>query len=167
MVTKTSAGIAALALAALTVSGCGSSTAKSAGDAVSSAASKASSAASSAASEAGSAATSAASSASSAASSALAQIKGGVDAAGDVSPGPATIGSDKKAVSQLKVTNPTSDPHDYTISVAFNDASGNLLDATVVSVSQVPANGTKDATAKSNRDLSGTVTAKISAAVRH
>ena len=84
-----------------------------------------------------------------------------------MSAGPATIGSDGKAAAQLKVTNSTSESHDYTISVSFNDANGKLLDATVVDVSQVPANGSKDATAKSNRDLSGTVTAKVTAAVRH
>jgi hypothetical protein len=70
-------------------------------------------------------------------------------------------------VSQLTVSNPTSGTHDYTISVAFDDPNGNLLDATVVTVSQVPAGGSATATARSNRDLSGSLTAKITAAVRH
>jgi hypothetical protein len=84
-----------------------------------------------------------------------------------VTAGPVTIGADGRAVSQLTVKNPTSQTHDYTISVEFDDPSGNLLDATIVTVSQVPANGSATATARSNRNLSGSVTAKITAAIRH
>ncbi|GAA2048525.1 hypothetical protein GCM10009839_62680 [Catenulispora yoronensis] len=159
-------GVAVLALAALTAAGCGSDSSNGS-DAASQAASKASSAASSIAGQVGSAASQAASSASSAASSAISQIKGGVDAAGDVTAGAAKIDSDGKAVSELKVANPTADAHDYTISVAFDDPNGNLLDAVVVNASQVPANGTATAEARSNRQLTGTVTAKVTAAVRH
>ncbi|NUP50233.1 MAG: hypothetical protein HOW97_23430 [Catenulispora sp.] len=84
-----------------------------------------------------------------------------------MSVGNVTFASDGKAEVQLNVTNPTADDHDYTISITFDDPNGNLLDATVVTVSQVPGNGSKDATARSNRDLSGTLTAKVTAAVRH
>ena len=155
--------LAALALAGLSAAGCGSGS-SSAGSAASS---QASSAISSVASQAGSAASQAASSASSAASSALAQITDGVTAASDVTAGPVTTASDGHAVSQLTVSNPTSESHDYTISVAFDDPSGNVLDVVVVTVSKVPANGSADATARSNRDLSGTLTTKIVAAIRH
>ncbi|ACU75435.1 hypothetical protein Caci_6589 [Catenulispora acidiphila DSM 44928] len=160
---RLSVGAAAFAVMALSVAGCGSGS-SSAG---ASASSQVSSAASSLASQGGSAASQAASSASSAASSALAQVTDGVTAASDVTAGPATTGSDGRAECPLTVRNPTSDPHDYTISVAFDDPNGNLLDATVVTVSAVPANGTATATARSNRDLSGSIAAKITAAVRH
>ncbi|NUR59740.1 MAG: hypothetical protein HOV87_13885 [Catenulispora sp.] len=152
MVTKPSAGrrgrlagTALIAVAALTAAGCGSNSSTPGVSALSSAASKASEAA----------------------SSAIAKVKGGVDAAGDVSAGAVTIGSDGKAVTRLKVSNPTSEVHDYTVAVSFHDAGGSLVDAAVLTVSQVPANGSKDATAKSNRDLSGTITVKVTAAVRH
>ena len=155
MVIKTSAarwcrltGGVAFALAVLTTAGCGSS-------------------ASSVVSQAGSEAGSLASSASSAASSALAKVKGGLDAKADVSAGPGSVGSDGKATCQLTVTNPTSETHDYTISVEFDNANGDLQDAVVVSVSNVPASGTANATARSNRTLSGPLTAKIVAALRH
>lgn len=139
------AGAALIALAALAAAGCGSNSSTPGASALSSAASKASEAA----------------------SSAIAKIKGGVDATADVGAGAVTIDSDGKAESVLKVTNPTSEVHDYTVSVTFHDAGGGLVDATAVTVSQVPANGSKDATAKSNRKLSGTITVKVTAAIRH
>lgn len=170
MLTKTSSvlrrrigGAAALALAALSAAGCGSGASSSAAKA----SSQASSVISSAASQVGSAASQAGSAASSAVSSALAEITGGATAASDVTAGPVTIGSDGRAVSQLTVRNPTSDVHDYTISVEFDDASGNLLDVTAVTVSKVPAGGSATAIARSNRTLSGSVTVKITAAIRH
>ncbi|GAA2006045.1 hypothetical protein [Catenulispora subtropica] len=159
MVTNTAAarrcrrpGVAAFVLAALgalATSGCGSNASVPGVDEASKAASKA------------------ASSASSAASSALAQIKGAVDATADVKAGPVTTDSNGKAVSELTVTNPTASPHDYTVTVSFDDPNGNFLDAAVVNVSGVPANSTSKATAKSNRDLSGSLTVKVTSAIRH
>src|SRR5580700_1960132 len=88
-----------------------------------------------------SAVNSVASQAASAAASALAAVKDAVDATADVRTGPASTDSSGRTVARLTVTNPTSDQHDYTVSVAFEDAAGNLLDAVVVSVSAVPAHG--------------------------
>jgi hypothetical protein len=150
-------------LTATTAAGCGSS--------ASNAASQASSAASQAASKAGDAASSAASqaaaSASSAAASAMAAAKGAFDATSDVKAGEVSTDSDGRTSSELTVTNPTSDPHDYTISVSFTDDSDKLLDATVVTVSGVAANGSATATARSNRTLTGATTVKVTGAVRH
>jgi len=159
--------VAAVALAGLSAAGCGSGSSSAGADVSSQASSVVSSLASQAGSAVGSAASQASSSVSSAVSSALGGVSGAVTAASDVTAGPVTIGSDGRAVSQLTVHNPTSEVHDYTISVAFDDPSGNLLDATAVTVSKVPPNGSATATARSNRDLSGTLTAKISAAIRH
>lgn len=156
-------GVALLAVVGLSAAGCGSGS-SSAG---SGAASQASSAISTLASQGGSAVSQAASSASSAASSALAQITDGATATSDVTAGPVTIGSDSRAETQLTVTNPTPDSHDYTIAVAFDDSAGSLQDAAAVTVSNVPAHGTATATAHSHRNLSGALTAKVTAAIRH
>lgn len=145
--------------AAGAVTGCSSS--------ASSPGSSAGSAVSSAISQGASAVGSAASQAASAAASALGDIKNGVTATSDVKVGTVTVGSDGKATTEVTATNPTSSAHDYTIAVSFDDQSGGLQDATVVTISNVPANGSGTGTATSNRQLSGTLTAKVSAAVRH
>ncbi|KQV05677.1 MULTISPECIES: hypothetical protein [unclassified Kitasatospora] len=130
-------------------------------------ASAAKSAANSFASSASSAAASAAASAEAAASSALASVKGGLDAKDDVTLGGVVTDSDGKSSVPLTVTNKTSQPYKYTIEVSFEDSSGKFLDAAVVTVPEVAAGGTAQATAKSNRKLEGTVTAKVGSALRY
>ena len=103
----------------------------------------------------------------SAATSALSEISGGVTAAADVTAGPVAVGTDGHATSTLTVRNPTDQPHDYTISVIFDDSGGGLADVVVVTASHVPAHGAAQPIAKTNRKVSGTLTAKVSAAVRH
>ncbi|WP_457029361.1 hypothetical protein [Kitasatospora sp. P5_F3] len=130
-------------------------------------ASAAKSAANSFASSATSAAASAAASAEAAASSALASVKGGLDAKDDVTLGGVVTDSDGKSSVPLTVTNKTSQPYKYTIQISFEDSAGHLLDAAVVTVPEVAAGGTAQATAKSNRNLEGTVTAKVGSALRY
>ncbi|MGW2251947.1 hypothetical protein ACWCXH_17350 [Kitasatospora sp. NPDC001660] len=167
-------------LAAVVVGGsvlAGCSSGKSPSSAASSAASEiekgvsaAASAASALASAAGGVISSAqaqASAAISAASSALAGIKGGLDAKGDVAVGAVTIGSDGKAQAQLTVTNHGQQSYRYVIQVNFTDRSGQVQDATAVTVDDVAAGQSAQATAKSNRDLSGTVEAVVPNAVRY
>lgn len=155
------AAVAALTVAG--VAGCGSS--------ASAAKNKVTGTISSAVSSASSAIQSGVSSASSEASSALSSImssvSGAVDAGSDVSLGTVTFTADGKATVPLTISNPTADVSDYTVSVNFEDQSGSLQDAVVVSVSDVPANGKATATATSNRKLSGTIKAEVSSAVRH
>lgn len=110
---------------------------------------------------------SAVSKAQSAATSALSEISDGVQANGDVTAGPASLDSDGHAMSQLTVKNDTDAEHDYTVSVIFDGSDGGLLDVVVVNVKKVPAHGQSSGTARSTRKLSGTVTARVSAAVRH
>jgi hypothetical protein len=98
---------------------------------------------------------------------ALSDISGGVQATDDVTASPVTLNADSHATTELTVKNSTDTAHDYTISVLFNDSSGSLQDLVVVNAPKVPAHGEARATAKSNRKLSGTLTAKVSAAVRH
>ncbi|MBC3842403.1 hypothetical protein GXW82_26070 [Streptacidiphilus sp. 4-A2] len=67
----------------------------------------------------------------------------------------------------MTVTNPTSDPHTYTVSVSFKNQDGSLLDVVVVTVPDVSAHGAAQATARSHRDLTGATSVEITAAVRH
>lgn len=125
------------------------------------------SAASGLSSAASSAVASVASSAEAAASSAVANVKGGLDAKGDVTAGAVTIASDGKAEATLTVSNHEQQANRYVIQVNFTDDSGNVLDATAVTVPDVGAGQSAQATARSNRDLSGTVKVVVANAVRY
>ncbi|MFD3452279.1 hypothetical protein ACFWVC_08860 [Streptomyces sp. NPDC058691] len=105
-------------------------------------------------------------SATAAAASELARIKGGVNAKADVRLGAVTEEQGKATV-PVTAANNGAKPATYTVQVSFRDSGGNLLDAVVVTVPDVPAHGTARATARSHRDLTGTVKATVEAAVRH
>ncbi|MDH6710553.1 phage tail sheath gpL-like [Kitasatospora sp. MAA19] len=135
-----------------------------------SAAASAASALASAAGGAGSVISSAearASAAVSAASSAVAGIKGGLDAKGDVSVGAVSTGPDGKAQVELTVTNHGQQSYRYVIQINFTDDSGKLQDATAVTVQDVAGGKSAQATARSNRDLSGSLKAVVANAVRY
>ncbi|MFB9371705.1 hypothetical protein ACWCYY_07255 [Kitasatospora sp. NPDC001664] len=151
----------------LLLTGCSSDGDKSPSAAVQSGASALASAANSAASGFASSASSAVASAQAAASSALASVKGGLDAKDDVKLGDVTTDPDGKSSVPVTVTNSGSQPYKYTLTVNFQDSSGNLLDAAVLTVPETAAGATTQATAKSNRALSGTVTAKLGSALRY
>ncbi|MFJ5923915.1 FxLYD domain-containing protein [Kitasatospora sp. NPDC092948] len=152
----------AAALAGSALAGCSSS-----GKPAGAASSAVASAVESATGQVGSAASSAGESAKAAASSALASVKGGLDVKGDVTLGSATTESDGKLSVPVTVTNHGSQPGKYTIQVNFDDASGNLLDATVVNVPEVAAGATAQATAHSNRSLNSPVTPVVANALRY
>ncbi|MFJ5213223.1 hypothetical protein ACIP98_00735 [Streptomyces sp. NPDC088354] len=105
-------------------------------------------------------------SATAAAASELARIKGGVDAKADVRLGTVSTSQDKATV-PVTATNNGTKPASYTVQVSFRDSGGNLLDAVVVTVPDVPAHGTARATARSHRDLGGPVRATVDTALRH
>ncbi|MEV4559801.1 hypothetical protein AB0K51_22775 [Kitasatospora sp. NPDC049285] len=166
-------GAAAVLLGGAAVTGCSSdgspspavsSVLQSAQSAIGSAAN---SAASGLASAASSALTGAASSALAGASSALAGVKGGLDAKTDVTLGSPATDSDGKVTVPVTVVNHGTQPGKYTIQVNFDDASGNLLDAAVVTVPETAVGATAQATARSNRTLTGTVTPVVANAVRY
>ncbi|MFC5801065.1 FxLYD domain-containing protein [Streptomyces formicae] len=96
----------------------------------------------------------------------LSDIRGAINAKDDVKAGP-TRNEDGRAVCEITATNGSGRTADYTVQVSFEDADGNLLDAVVVTVKDVPAGASKTADARSNRDLSGTPRAEIGQAVRH
>ncbi|WP_416985595.1 hypothetical protein [Streptomyces sp. T028] len=144
---------------------------------VSSAASKAASIAASAAESLGGEASAAASSLASQAASAfesataeagrqLDEIKNGVDVKSDVRLGtPGTDGG--RSTVDVTVTNTADSTKSFAVQVDYTDTSGNLLDTVVVTVSDVAAGRTGTATARSNRDLSGTVKTEVERAVRY
>ncbi|WP_051967647.1 hypothetical protein [Kitasatospora mediocidica] len=115
----------------------------------------------------GSAGASAVASAASSAQSALAGIPGGLDATGDVTLGEVTAGSDGRSDVAVTVTNHQSEANRYTVKVDFKDASGNLLDTTIVTFPSLAAGQVAGLTARSNRTLTGTVKASVGAALRY
>ncbi|MFF0161546.1 hypothetical protein ACFYRY_28995 [Streptomyces sp. NPDC005263] len=167
----TGLALTGLGLAALTgLAGC------SGNDSASSTVSEAESAARSVGKEATAAASSLASEASEA-SSALASataevgrklddIKGGANAKGSVGLGEPTTADDRTTV-QVIAANSTDSTKSFAVQVDFTDQSGKLLDAVVVTVSDVPAGDSGKATARSNRQLTGKVRTEVARAVRY
>jgi hypothetical protein len=123
--------------------------------------------ASSAASKVASAARSAASEATAAAGRRLDEIKGGIDAKDAVHLGTPSIGSDKRAAVEVTVDNTAGSTKSFAVQIDFTDRSGNTLDAVVMTVSDVAAGKSGTGTARSNRDLSGEVKARVARAVRY
>ncbi|QOV36971.1 hypothetical protein IM697_00385 [Streptomyces ferrugineus] len=119
---------------------------------VSSAASKAASAFASATAEAG---------------RQLDDIKGGIDAKDAVRLGDPTTASDGRAEVEVTAANTTDATRSFAVQINFRDENGNLLDATVVTVSDVAAGETGKDTARSTRDLGGDVRAEVARAVRY
>ncbi|MER5380531.1 hypothetical protein ABT040_09650 [Streptomyces sp. NPDC002688] len=96
------------------------------------------------------------------------EFKNGADAKGEVKlGGDASPDSDGRVSVKVTATNPTSSAKSYVVQVDFRDQSGNLLDTTVVTVDDVPGGASKDATARSNRSLTGDVKTAVARAVRH
>ncbi|MFG3167174.1 hypothetical protein [Streptomyces sp. NPDC048200] len=96
------------------------------------------------------------------------EFKNGADAKDEVkTDGSASADSDGRATVKVTASNPTSSARSYVVQVDFRETGGNLLDTTVVTVDDVAANGSKDATARSNRALTGDVDATVARAVRH
>jgi predicted secreted protein len=97
----------------------------------------------------------------------LGEIKNGVNAKDDVRLGsPATDGDGRAAV-KVTARNTVDSAKSFAVQVNFTDPSGNLLDVVVVTVDNVAAGATGDATATSNRKLTGDVRAAVGRAVRH
>ncbi|MGY6027082.1 hypothetical protein [Streptomyces spinosirectus] len=128
----------------------------------SSSASKAASAASSLASRGADALASATASA----GKKLDELKGGIDAKDAVRLGRPTT-ADGRASVKVTAENSASSAKSFGVQVNFTDTSGNTLDTVVVTLSDVPAGKSGDATARSNRSLSGQVKAEVARALRY
>ncbi|WP_328781495.1 FxLYD domain-containing protein [Streptomyces canus] len=94
-------------------------------------------------------------------------VKSGVDARDDVRLGTPATASDGRTTVEVTATNSADSAKSFTVEVDFTDRDGKLLDAVVLTVSDVPAGGTGKGTARSTHDLSGDVRAKVPRAVRH
>ena len=94
-------------------------------------------------------------------------VKNGVDVKDDVTLGTPRTGSDGRTTVEVAVKNTADAQKSFLVQVNFKDGGGDLADAVAVTVSDVPAGGTKKATARSNRDLSGTVKTEVARAVRY
>ncbi|MFI8531366.1 hypothetical protein ACIGMX_14070 [Streptomyces aquilus] len=94
-------------------------------------------------------------------------VKNGVDVKGDVTLGTPRAGSDGRTTVEITVRNTAGSQKSFLVQVNFRDGGGDLADAAAVTVSDVPAGGTGKATARSNRDLSGTVKTEVARAVRY
>ncbi|MEU5276117.1 hypothetical protein AB0G87_06880 [Streptomyces asoensis] len=126
----------------------------------------ASSLASGLASDLASEASSALASATAEANRKLDEVKGGADVTSDVELGtPGTDGG--RATVGVTVTNTADGTKSFVVQVDFTDSAGNRLDTVVVTVRDVAAGKTGKETARSNRDLSGEVKAKVARAVRY
>ncbi|MER6036388.1 MULTISPECIES: hypothetical protein [unclassified Streptomyces] len=156
--TRGAAGLVLAGAVAAAAAGCSDT-----GGDTSGAASKAASAASSLASKGGDALASA----SAEAKQKLDGVKNGVKAKDDVTLGTTATGSDGKATVKVSARNTASSAKSFAVQVNFADAHGNLLDVTVVTVKDVAAGATGDATAQSHRKLTGDVHATVNAAVRY
>ncbi|MGW4540618.1 FxLYD domain-containing protein [Streptomyces chartreusis] len=95
------------------------------------------------------------------------EIKGGIDAKGSVQLGDITTDSDGRASVDVTVENTTDSTKSFAVQINFKDEDDNLLDASVVTVSDVAANQSGKGTARSTRDLSGNVRAEVERAVRY
>ncbi|MGW4564851.1 hypothetical protein ACWEN3_21355 [Streptomyces sp. NPDC004561] len=156
------AAAAVLAAVAITTAGCSGGAGNS-----SSNASKAASAAASAASSLASRGTDALASASAEAKRKLDEVKGGVNAKNEVTLGTAAIGTDGHATAEVTAKNTAGSAKSFAVQVNFTDKNGNLLDVVVVTLKSVAAGSSGEASAVSNRKLTGQVHAAVGTAVRY
>ncbi|MFJ9542856.1 hypothetical protein ACIRPX_37195 [Streptomyces sp. NPDC101225] len=96
----------------------------------------------------------------------LDELKDGIDAKDEVRLGTPTTDNGRAAVT-VTARNSASSTKSFAVQVNFTDSGGNLLDAVVVTVSDVPAGTSGRATARSNRSLSGQVKAEVARALRY
>ncbi|MCA6092999.1 hypothetical protein LE181_12610 [Streptomyces sp. SCA3-4] len=128
---------------------------------------KVASAASSAAASLASQGAAALSSATAEAQKKLDEVKNGVAAKDDVRLGTPTTGGDGRATVQVTAHNTADSAKSFAVLVQFKDKSGNLLDVTVVTVTDVAPKTDGEATATGNRKLSDDVRAEVGSAVRY
>lgn len=97
----------------------------------------------------------------------LDEVKNGVDAKDAVQLGTPTTDSAGRSTVEITADNTAGSAKSFAVQVEFKDDGGNLLDTVVVTVSDVPADKSATATARSNRKLSGGVKANVGTALRY
>ncbi|WP_329388406.1 FxLYD domain-containing protein [Streptomyces sp. NBC_01351] len=130
-------------------------------------ASDAASKAASAAASIGSQAADAVDSATDSAKKKLDEVKDGVDAKDAVKLGDVTTDAEGSSTVTVTARNTDDSTKSFAVKVDFKDPAGNLVDTVVVTVSDVAAGESKDATARSTHKLSGDVTATPGTALRY
>ncbi|MCH0568582.1 hypothetical protein I3F60_04790 [Streptomyces sp. MUM 136J] len=173
-VTRGTATVVLAVVLAAGVSGCSDNGGGGTSDAASKAASVASSVASSVGAEVTAAASSLASQGASALASATAEvgrtlesIKNSVDAKDDVKLGaPSTDDSGRTTVT-VTADNTADSEKSFAVQVNFRNGDGTLLDVVVVTVADVAAGSSGEATARSTHTLTGTVKAEVGTALRY
>ncbi|MER5494424.1 FxLYD domain-containing protein [Streptomyces sp. LE64] len=95
------------------------------------------------------------------------EIADGVDARDEVDLAGQATDADGRTTVRVTARNTTQSTRSFVVQVTFDDANGNLLDTVAVTVSDVPAGGTGEATARSNRTLSGEVRTRVERALRY
>ncbi|MFR0355887.1 hypothetical protein [Streptomyces sediminimaris] len=96
----------------------------------------------------------------------LDEVKGGIDAKDAVRLGTPTTDNGRATV-KVTAENSASSTKSFLVQVNFRDSGGNLLDTVLVTVSDVAAGKSGEATARSNRSLSGQVKAEVARALRY
>ncbi|MFJ4469996.1 hypothetical protein ACIP2X_21340 [Streptomyces sp. NPDC089424] len=96
----------------------------------------------------------------------LDEIKG-VNAKNEVTLGEPATGKDGRTAVEVEVRNTADSTKSFAVQVNFTDSGGQLHDAVVVTVSDVPAGRTGKGTARSAHQLSGDVGATVARAVRY
>ncbi|MEU2547769.1 hypothetical protein ABZ618_20425 [Streptomyces roseolus] len=97
----------------------------------------------------------------------MAEVKDGVDAKDEVTLGDPATDADGRTTVPLTVKNTDGATRSFAVQVRFKDGDGKLLDAVVVTVSDVPAGKPGEGTARSTHKLSGTVTPSVASALRY
>ncbi|MER6101113.1 hypothetical protein ABT115_01875 [Streptomyces sp. NPDC001832] len=106
-------------------------------------------------------------SATAAAGEKLKGFKNAVNAKSDVKLGTPSTDHDGRVIAKVTVTNSADSAKSYAVQINFRDPNGNLLDTVVVTVDGVGPKASKDATARSNRKLSGDIKVDVGTALRH
>ncbi|MEU5594290.1 FxLYD domain-containing protein [Streptomyces sp. NPDC020298] len=97
----------------------------------------------------------------------LNEVKNGVNAKDAVTLGTPASTSDGHMSVDLTAVNKASSTKSFAVQVNFTDSSGNLLDTTVATVSNVAAGKSGKATAQSHRKLTGQVKTVVARALRY
>ncbi|SDO06959.1 hypothetical protein SAMN04487981_108128 [Streptomyces sp. cf386] len=97
----------------------------------------------------------------------LDDIKGGIDAKDAVKLAEPKTDSDGRTTVEVTADNTTDATRSFAVQINFRDEDDNLLDATVVTVSDVPGGESGKGTARSTRQLSGEIRAEVARALRY
>ncbi|MFF9279159.1 FxLYD domain-containing protein [Streptomyces griseosporeus] len=97
----------------------------------------------------------------------LDSVKGGVDARDDVKLGKPATDDDGRTTVRVTARNTADGKKSFAVQVDFLDGDGNLLDTVLVTVRDVAAGASGEATARSTHPLSGSVQVRVATALRY